>query len=242
VAHPETALIEVLGKIREVTAILARRRLVEEPPEPEDVGLSRSGTFRRDEAFGPDEGLGLVGSRDEPDVGELRLTVDEDHVRRLDVAMHETMAMDVAQGTRELDAEREHFDQREAPPGFQLRGERARLVVRERDRRFAIDGVRELHDVVEVPCRVVAPDMEDVDDTGIGAGDRLELPDTGELALVRAFARKAAARDDLDRTELARRASREPDPSVAAATDVRQDLVIGHARGRRGSGGGIAQL
>jgi hypothetical protein len=130
--------------------------------------------------------------------------------------MHETMAMDVAQRAGELDAECEHLDQRQAPPRLQLGRERARSVVCERGRGVSLDGVRELHDVVEVPGRVVAPDVEDVDDAGVRAGDRLELPDTGELALVGAFARKAVARDDLDRTELARRASREPDPSVAA--------------------------
>ena len=71
--------------------------------------------------------------------------------------------------------------------------------MRERGRRSPIDGVGELHDVVEVPRRVVAPDVEDVDDAGVRAGDRLELPDTGELSLVGALAREAAARDDLHR-------------------------------------------
>ena len=76
--------------------------------------------------------------------------------------------------------------------------------------------------------------MEDVDDAGVRAGDRLELPDPGELSLVGALAREAAAPDDLHRAQLARRASREPDPAVAPAADLLQDLVIGRARRRRG--------
>ena len=110
--------IEVDGQVREIAAILARRRLVEEPSESEDVGLRRAGPFRRNEAFRSDERLRLVGSGDQSDVGELGLSVDEDHVRRLDVAMHETMAMDVAQSVGELDAEREHLDQRQPPRDF----------------------------------------------------------------------------------------------------------------------------
>ena len=51
--------------------------------------------------------------------------------------MHETMTMDVAQGTGELNAEREHFDQGQPSPRLQLRRERARLVVDERTRQLA---------------------------------------------------------------------------------------------------------
>src|SRR5262245_65192571 len=75
--------------------------------------------------------------------------------------------------------------------------------------------------------------MKDVHDAGMGPGDRLELEDALELALVGTSAGEAAAPDDLHRPELAAGAPREPDTAVTAAADLLEDLVVGNSRRRQ---------
>jgi hypothetical protein len=61
--------------------------------------------------------------------------------------------------------------------------------------------IGEFHHVVKAPRRVIAPDVEDVHLAVVQAGDRLELADAFELALVGPLVLEAVAIDHLHRAE-----------------------------------------
>ena len=89
--------------------------------------------------------------------------------------------------------------------------------------------VRQFHHVIEIAFLIVASNLEHIDQTGVRTGDRLEFANAGVLALERARVLEIASIHHLDGAIRAQRGAREPDFTVAAATDGAQQLVIGHA-------------
>ena len=86
---------QVRGQIGEFTAVLAGRRFIKQPSQREQIGFLRARPFRRDEPLGSDKGARFLHGRHEANVRQLCLAIDEDHVRRLHVAMDESMPMHV---------------------------------------------------------------------------------------------------------------------------------------------------
>jgi hypothetical protein len=84
---------------------------------------------------------------------------------------------------------------------------------------------------------VIAPDMEDVDEAGVAARDRLEAGHPLELALERGLVFKGALINDLHRAQGTGEGTRHPDLAIRAATDHAHELVIGHARAFAFGGG-----
>jgi len=90
--------------------------------------------------------------------------------------------------------------------------------------------VSQFHHVIEIAFLIVASNLEHIDQARVRTGDRLEFANAGVLALERARVVEIASIHHLDRAIRAQGGAREPDFTVAAATDAAQQLVIGHAR------------
>jgi hypothetical protein len=75
---------------------------------------------------------------------------------------------------------------------------------------------------------VVAPDLEQVHQPFVLAGDGLELLDAGELALERAVVLEVPAPDNFHRAISAEGITRQPHFAVAAPADAPQQFVIGN--------------
>ena len=89
--------------------------------------------------------------------------------------------------------------------------------------------VSQFHHVIEIAFLIVASNLEHIDQTGVRTGDRLEFANAGVLALKRALVVEIASIYHFDGAMRAQGGAREPNFTVAAATDGAQPLVIGHA-------------
>ena len=96
---------QVRRQLREFLAVLARADLVQHLAETEEIRARRAGTFRRDEADGPDQRMRLLRARHQPDVRQLGRAPDEDDVRGLDVAVDETVIVQVFERAGECGAD-----------------------------------------------------------------------------------------------------------------------------------------
>jgi len=92
--------------LRKIESIFSGAHFVKKFAEAEDVGLRRPRPFRRHVTFRADKRL-LTARRDQADVGEFRHAIDENDVRRFDVAMSQAVTMQrfesLGQGNAELD-------------------------------------------------------------------------------------------------------------------------------------------
>src|SRR6516225_1357211 len=88
--------------------------------------------------------------------------------------------------------------------------------------------VRQFHAVIEIMGS--PPDMQNVHESGVCAGDRLERGHAFEFPQKCALAFKRPAIDNFDRAERAGHRPRQPNLTVSAAADHAQQLVIGNNR------------
>src|SRR5260221_11012779 len=104
----------------------------------------------------------------------------EDHVRRLDVAVHESMRVQVRQRASEGQADgKTLFGRKPALPAAQLL-ERLGDVTLGKNLIASLNVVGELHDIVEKAAGVIASDMQQADLRVLPEGYRLETYDPGE--------------------------------------------------------------
>jgi hypothetical protein len=87
--------------------------------------------------------------------------------------------------------------------------------------------IRQFHHVIEISRLVVAPDLEDVHEALMRAGDRLELLDAAELALEMFRPLEGGAAHHLHRAPGADNTSRQPHFAVAALANAAEEFVIG---------------
>ena len=88
-------------RLRKSLTVLARGNLIKDFPQAVDVGTRRPRSFGRNESLGAYIRLGLAGICHQPDVRQFGNALHEDDVRRLDVAMHQTAFVQVAERSRE---------------------------------------------------------------------------------------------------------------------------------------------
>src|SRR6185436_19478905 len=88
--------------------------------------------------------------------------------------------------------------------------------------------VRQLHHVVEISRRLIAPDMEDVHLAFVQARDRLEFLDPFKLPLERPIMLELVPVNDFDGAKFAQHVSSQPHFAIAAAADAAKQLVIGN--------------
>ena len=98
--------------------ILSSGDFVKDLAQTVDVRLRRTGPFRRNEAFGPHERLGLAHVRHQPDVRQLRDAVAKNDVRRLDIAVNQTAFVQMAECRGQRESQLQAFLKwKPAPPG-----------------------------------------------------------------------------------------------------------------------------
>ena len=94
--------------------------------------------------------------------------------------------------------------------------------------------VGQFHDVVEILGG--AADVQDVNESSVGARDRLEARHPLKLALKRALTFEGAAINHLYRPYCTSQTSRQPDFAVSAAPNYAQNFVIRNDGKLRGNG------
>ena len=221
---------QVGGHLGELKAVLAGTHLVEHHAEAVDVALRAARTLRRGEALGPDE-RALAGRRDQPDVGQFRHALDEDDVGRLDVAVGQALAVQVAQRVGQHLAHRDALGHRQPAPPQHVAAQRAGLVFHLVGGRVAEGVVAQLHHVVIERLLVVAADVQHLHQPAMAARHRLELADPLELALERVLVVEVATAHDLDRAQRAGDAAGQPYLAVGPLADAPQQAVVRDARG-----------
>ena len=82
---------DALRQLRELQPVATRGQFVEQLAQSVDVALRAARPFWRDESLRADETARVARARDQSDVRKLRLSVHEDDVARLDVAMDESV-------------------------------------------------------------------------------------------------------------------------------------------------------
>src|SRR5439155_20993163 len=88
--------------------------------------------------------------------------------------------------------------------------------------------VRQLHHIIKITSIIVAADLEDVHETLVSAGDRFEFLDAAEFTLVRSVMCESLPVDNFHSAIGAQSIPREPDFTVAAASDLTDEFVIGN--------------
>lgn len=91
---------------------------------------------------------------------------------------------------------------------------------------FSVGVIRQFHHVVKIILR--AANLQDVHQSFMRPGKRLEFLDAFELALERTAVFESGAIDDLDGAQRTEFVPSQPYFAVAAATDDPQQFVIGH--------------
>src|SRR5687767_6796161 len=139
--------------------------------------------------------MGVVALSDETDVRELRDAVHEDDVRRLDVAVNQTVSMQMFESLAKSEA---HLDALlngktlYARKGF---SERARNIFFWIDSLARLEVVSSLHDVIEAMLLLIAANLQNIDKATVSPRDGLEFFDAGKFAVERRITIEGAAAD-----------------------------------------------
>ena len=88
---------EVGRQLWELTAVESGSSFVKDFAQRENVGLRRAGPFRRQVTFRAHDGSSIAHVGHQPDVCQLWAPVHENDVGRFHIAMHQTVAVEVAQ-------------------------------------------------------------------------------------------------------------------------------------------------
>src|SRR6266542_1259306 len=167
-----------------------------------------------------------VDGRNQADVRQLGDTMHEDHVRRLDVTVDESVRVQMRQRAREGKADGETFLGREPLlPGAQFLERLGDVTVGE-NFIASLNVVRELHHIIEKTGGVIASDVQQADLRFLPDGHRLETFYAGELAVEGTVFVEACAADNLHRPVNARDTAREPNFAVGSAAHGPEQRVI----------------
>ena len=210
--------------------------LVKHFAEGIDVSRGRARTFGRHVAFRADEGARVGGGGDESDVGELRHAVHENHVRRLDIAVHESVGVQAGQHPRQLDRESEAVAGREAPAAGAQFGKGEWHVGLRIDRAPVLGVVGQFHHVVEEPSVIVAADVQQRELDALADRHRGEFREPFELPVEGLGVGKPLAPHELHGAVEAGDGADEPHVAVAAAADLADERVVGNRRAVRSEG------
>ena len=167
--------------------------------------------------------------------------------------MHQAMPVQMRQGARQGQANRDAFIDGQCAAAFQIRAQGARNV-RIRNAEFRMRNARTLrirggtfrvphfalriqivgqfHHVIEIPRRIVAPHVQNIDVAFVRAGNRFEFENAGKLALVWFILLERRAMNHFDGPISARRASGQPYFTIAATADAPEQFVVGNERSK----------
>lgn len=91
---------EIAGELRELLAVFAGADFVKHFAQTVEIGLGFARPFRWNETFGADVRARTARVRDQTDVRQLWNSVDDENVGRFDVAVDQSMSMEVRQRRR----------------------------------------------------------------------------------------------------------------------------------------------
>ena len=97
--------LPVFGEGGEIGAVAADAQFVEDFAEGIEVALGFAGAFGREIACGANERHGGIEAGDKADIRQLRCAVDENDVRRFNVAMDEAVGMEMVERGGDADLE-----------------------------------------------------------------------------------------------------------------------------------------
>ena len=105
-------------QLGEIHAIATGGEFIQQLSQAIKVSPAGTWTFRWNEAFSPDKAARIPGGRHQPNIGQLGLTADKDDVAGLNVAVNETVGMQVLQAAHQLQGQGGRVDWgKPAPPG-----------------------------------------------------------------------------------------------------------------------------
>jgi hypothetical protein len=211
-----------------ITYLLARGHFVEDLAEAVNVRARLAWSFGRHVAFRAHKGGGLPDVRYQTDVRQLRHSMKKDDAGRLDIAVHETVFVQMMQCGSEAKADLKTGFQRQLLMFGEIAVQGPWKIVLRQDLLSGYYIIGEFHDVVEVPFGIVAANLQNADQSRMGAGDRLELFHPAELPLKGTLFAESLSMDDFDRAVSAYHAARQPHFSVAATADAPQQLMFGN--------------
>jgi len=110
------AIPEESRQFREVHPVLPGADLVKHFAEAEDVCLGGARTFRREKTFRAHKRDACVQPGHETDVGQLWHASHEDDIRWLDIAMNQTVLVEMIQGGRQGNPDLDAFAEWKTPP------------------------------------------------------------------------------------------------------------------------------
>ncbi|MEZ5327885.1 MAG: hypothetical protein R3F19_22800 [Verrucomicrobiales bacterium] len=228
---------ERLGEPWKVPVRAAADCLVEHHAQGENVRRRLAGAFSRHVALGPHERGLRPAPRDQTCVRQSRFPDDEDNVRGLHVAVHQTRRVQVRESARQLFPQSRNLQSRHLSTALCQED-----VKRQRRVGPVVPAgvVRQLHHVVEAAAFLVDADLEDVDQRFVPARNRLETAHALELPQVGPLVGEAFAADNLDRAPGAQCVFRQPDLPVSTPPDeVQQNVIVNGGSAHYGSGGTV---
>src|SRR5262249_12740654 len=102
-------LAQVFWQVREFQPVASGAHFVKYFAETEKIGLGRARTFRWGKAFRPDKRARRVRGGDQADVSQFRTTIDEDDIRGFDIAMDQTVRVQMRECIRQCQSDGQTF-------------------------------------------------------------------------------------------------------------------------------------
>jgi hypothetical protein len=99
---------EVRRQLRQLTAVKSSEGFVEDFSQREQIGLRCAGAFGREITFRADNRARVAGIGHQADVRQLGAAIDENHVGRFHVAVHQTVIVQVGKRFGEREADFQH--------------------------------------------------------------------------------------------------------------------------------------
>src|SRR6185369_13861971 len=97
--------IQIVWQSWKIAAVLARGRFVQQPAQREQISALTARSFGWNESLRAHERALFIDARHQTDVRELGLAVDEDDIRRFDIAMHQPMPVKMPKRAGQLHAQ-----------------------------------------------------------------------------------------------------------------------------------------
>src|SRR5439155_3794124 len=157
--------------------------------------------------------------RDKTNVGEFRRAVYKDDVRRLYVAVNQTMLMQEVQSGSQLECQIHTFADGQFPACADHVRQCFRGIGFRNDFLTLILVVSEFHDVIEVAAWLVTSNVQYVNETPVRARDGRELLNASELAIKRRRIGECTSVNDLHGLKGSDDVARQPDLPVRPFTN-----------------------
>src|SRR5207249_4817793 len=121
--------LEQRWRLRKILPVFAGRDFVQDFAQTVEVRLRGARTFRRNETFRAHVRPGFANIRYQTDVRQLRHAIDENDVRRLDVAVNQPALVQMPQRGRQRLTQLQTFFEGEAAAVNQVVAKGARAVI-----------------------------------------------------------------------------------------------------------------